>query len=153
MRKTTDIKQRFLDNIEVDPILGCWNWRGATVGGGYGVVKINYKNYMAHRLSWELHVGGIPDGKFVCHKCDNRRCVNPDHLFLGTNADNMRDMVKKGRSNKNSGEKHGRAKLTWEIVKEIRNSRETQVYLAQRYGIDQSTVSDIMTNKIWKLLQ
>jgi hypothetical protein len=77
---------------------GCWEWQGANNGKGYGCFgKEGSRPYYAHRFSWELHAGPIPDGLFVLHRCDNRRCVNPEHLFLGTQGDNMRDMIAKGR--------------------------------------------------------
>lgn len=75
---------------------GCWNWIWNTIDG-YGRTLVKDKSLLAHRVSYELHIGEIPDGIYVLHKCDNPGCVNPDHLFLGTNTDNMRDMVNKSR--------------------------------------------------------
>ena len=88
---------------------GCWLWKGAVAGNRYGQFTVvepdRYRKVMASRYSYELFVADIPPGLMVCHTCDTPRCVNPDHLFLGTNADNMRDMVKKGRASWQKGKK------------------------------------------------
>lgn len=83
----------FVSRVEV----GCWNWTGFINPKGYGQLSFKRRTVRAHRLAWALAYGPIPDGLCVCHRCDNRRCVRPDHLFIGTNLDNMRDMVAKGR--------------------------------------------------------
>ena len=84
---------------------GCWLWVGHIQGGGYGTLHIRPHLHLAHRLSWELNVGPIPEGQNVLHHCDNPPCVRPSHLFLGSHADNVRDMVAKGRNAK--GERNG----------------------------------------------
>jgi hypothetical protein len=81
----------------VDTTGECWEWQGALYPAGYGIIGLDGGSHATHRLSWEIVNGPIPDGLFVCHKCDNRKCVRPDHLFLGTQKDNMRDMIAKGR--------------------------------------------------------
>lgn len=94
------IEERFFSKIERIPISGCWLWTGATKKG-YGDIFIGAgagrKHISAHRFSWEFHNGAIPEGLIVCHKCDIHECVNPEHLFLGTHADNMQDCSNKGR--------------------------------------------------------
>lgn len=136
----------------------CWLWTGTRKAHGYGVIRIDNKVWRAHRLSWTLFGGEIPSDKDVLHRCDTPRCVNPDHLFLGTQADNMRDMQQKGRkaignANPAKGEKHGRAKLTAGQVAEIRHAYEhgaTQTRLASIYGVSHTAISDIIRRKNWK---
>lgn len=122
----------------------CWEWTGAIADNGYGNLALPGRRVSAHRFSCELHTGSpIPSGMQVCHRCDNRRCVNPAHLFLGTHTDNMQDMVRKGR--------HGRAAavLTPGMVREIRTSPEMGVTLAKRFGVSKSAVSMIRSGKRW----
>lgn len=97
---------------------GCWEWQKRTDKNGYGVITVNDTTLRAHRVSYEEFVGEIADGLHVLHKCDNPTCINPEHLFLGTNAENMKDKVNKGRHA--FGEKAGHAKLTEEQVIEIK---------------------------------
>lgn len=141
---------RFWDNVEKTS--DCWLWKGATVGNGYGKVTINSKCQRAHRVAWELTNGPIPDGMFVCHRCDNPACVRPDHLFLGTPADNVDDMHIKGRYPR--GEARKRAKLTAEMVRQIRSRyqprRVTVDALATEYGVHSSLIHRIVHRKAWK---
>ncbi len=97
-------QQRFYSQIEKNNENGCWEWTGFILNHpyyGYGSIRVEKKIVRAHRFSYELHKGKIPNGLHVCHSCDNRRCVNPDHLWIGTHQDNMRDMMAKGRHNFN----------------------------------------------------
>jgi hypothetical protein len=134
---------------KVEKTEGCWLWTAATGGQmGYGTIGVTRTRMMyAHRLSWEMHHGPIPIGSLVLHHCDQPRCVRPDHLFLGTRADNMADMVAKGRQAR--GESHANARLTPDIVKTIRASGEGQLTIARRYKISQPTVSNIRTGRTW----
>lgn len=146
----------------------CWIWAGnrmvSKYGKTYGRAYFKGKAYKAHRLSWELHVGEIPEGMCVCHECDNTACVNPDHLFLGTNADNQHDCHRKRRrasGDKNGkrtmpeliqrGSSHHRSKLTEEDVLEIRRlaGKVTQQSLADKYDVPQTNISCIQRRKTW----
>jgi len=127
----------------------CWEWNGATKMEG-GAVRINNKTYNAHRISWMMKNGDIEDDLYVLHKCDNRPCVNPDHLFLGTQKDNLNDMIQKGRRTNRKVDR----KLTDKDVSEIRsmyNSGEySQPKIAKVYEISTSHVCNIVNFKTWK---
>lgn len=134
---------------------GCWVWnRGRTVRGGYGQWNIGGKVSKAHRVSWVLFRGEIGEGLFVCHKCDNPPCCNPDHLFLGTSGENTLDAWRKGRlplpKNAPRGEQHHSAKLTQSDVEVVRSSRATGVELAAKYGVSKTMISRIRKGKAWK---
>ena len=141
---------RFYDKITPVTESGCWLWEANTNAGGYGTIGYKGKIVKAHRLSYILHNGDIPDGLHVLHKCDVRCCVNPDHLFVGTHLDNMRDCSKKGRKSKkpvNVGESNARCKLTDDQVSEIRASSENYKAIAGRYDVNPSTISRIKSGK------
>jgi hypothetical protein len=133
-----------------EPNTGCWLWLGATSRGGYGAAKRNQKQWAAHRLMWTLQRGPIPEGLNVLHRCDTPLCVNPDHLFLGTNADNTADMRQKGRGRSAPGEAQGGAKLTADQVRAIRADPRPGVAVARGYGITPSSVTLIKQRKNWR---
>lgn len=147
-RKPIPIENRFWKYVNKTET--CWNWTGHTIGGGYGAIRVNGVNRVAHRVSWELANGEIPNGLLVCHKCDNRVCVRPDHLFIGTQSDNILDCSRKGRMNRPKGENCSFSKLTIDQVKEIRISKLGTVYLGKIYGVNASTISKIRKGKRWK---
>jgi hypothetical protein len=123
---------------------GCLEWDGAVGSFGYGRVA----NRRTHRVAWEFANGPIPDGLLVCHACDNRKCVKPDHLFLGTMADNMQDMLKKGRQAK--GIANGNAKLTASAVRAIRASSDTEARIAETYGVSKSAINHVRNWRTWR---
>ena len=155
MKRPRPLRERFLKKVYKTK--DCWNWMGYKQPNGYGQINIGVINRMrlAHRVAYELFIGPIPKGMQVCHKCDNKACVNPNHLFLGTQADNIADKVAKGRQVR--GERHGQAKLTWAKVREIRKLYQPYSHefggtaLGRRYGVDPKTILDTINEKCWKM--
>lgn len=149
---------RFWSKVDKSAGAGeCWPWVGSVMPTtGYGQIKIARKNYTAHRLAWRLTHGDIAsDGSYhglcVCHTCDNRRCVNPSHMFLGTAHDNKRDAVAKMRHS--HGELVNTAKLTESEVSAIRSlyaSGISQPKLGLQFGVQQSTISQIVRRATWR---
>ena len=134
----------------------CWSWIASKSYKGYGRIGRNGKVRWAHREVYKDKIGSIPDNMCVCHCCDNPSCCNPKHLFLGTNADNVKDKVKKGRCHtyNNEGEKNGMAKLSAETVRNIRRMYATGNYrqrdIMKMFGIGRHHVYQIVHNKLWK---
>lgn len=149
---TEELKQRLFSRLEVDSLTGCWNWTGPKIGKGYGMIRVPWTRTPGyiHRLSWMIANGDIPEGMQVCHKCDNRICARPDHLFLGTCGDNLQDMKGKGRHL--YGERNTEAKLTEEQVLQIHALGKTglsQAKIAARFGVGQMTISRILRGERW----
>ena len=127
---------------------GCRNWLGRKSLDGRGKLNFNQKTFSAPRLAFEAWCGPIPAGKCVCHTCDNPSCVNPDHLFLGTDADNAADKIAKGRQPR--GVEIPTAKLTERLVKEIRASSEPSRALARKYCVDHKTLRQVRARRTWR---
>ena len=130
----------------------CWEWTKKVTFWGYGFFKIDSKNCRANRVSWILNRGPIPRGISVCHKCDNRKCVNPDHLFLGTHQDNSNDARSKNRLARLKGELNGNSRLKDDDVRFIRANypKITGRSLAKQFNVDPSMISLIVLRKEWK---
>jgi len=132
----------------------CWMWIGSPVSSGYGRMWVDGRPLLAHRISYEIHNGVEPGSLFVCHRCDVKLCVNPEHLFLGTQTDNARDMVAKGRNRPwPPGEGHHLAKLTEADVRSIRDQYAaggvSQRALARRFGVAQSNIGLVISRRTW----
>jgi len=151
------IEERFWPKVKKGRKNECWLWT-ASLNRGYGQLADRHGKppLKAHRVSWELVFGPIPEGLWVLHKCDNPRCVNPNHLFLGDQGTNMKDAASKNRlpGNRTKGSQHHRSKVTEEQVKEVRRLYETgehtQAQLAASIGITQTQISNIVRRRVWK---
>lgn len=134
----------------------CWEWSGTILGNGYGQIRSGGKEgkkILAHRLSYELNKCEIPDGLVVMHTCDNRKCVNPNHLGLGTYKDNTQDCWQKGRGSVNViariGAMNGRAVVNEDDVRYIRSSNDPLKQMAERYGVSVGAIDKIRQRKTW----
>lgn len=140
---------RFWSRVAVAGPDDCWDWQGGRVDG-YGIICIEGQNLKAHRISYEWARGPIPPTLSVCHSCDNRRCVNPAHLWLGTNADNVADKVAKGRGARFPGEDNPAAVLGADDVRAMRaDTSSSHTDIARKYGVSRSTVSLIRRYRTW----
>lgn len=159
MAKLRITEERFWARRRVDQSTGCWVWTGRFHRQGYGFLCFNRKpGQLAHRVAWELTHGTLPqaiDGRrcVVCHSCDNPACINPQHLFVGTQKENMRDAFRKGRIDR-SGTSNGRAKLTVDAVKCIRAAYArglvTQRQLAIKWTVSRAAIAKIVRAENWR---
>lgn len=154
MRRIIFNKEYLYNNIEIIPESGCWIWMG-TCKGEYGRIEMRHKSYYVHRLSFELYKHPLNDLD-CCHHCDTPPCVNPYHLFAGTQTDNNADMIKKNRGVQLHGEVHWKRKLDEELVREIQSKYIPRVYstikLAEEYGMSQGQIYEIVKKRAWKHL-
>lgn len=143
-RSKENPRDRIIQNVKVSG--DCWIWTGSYGSDGYGVIGIGRKQFRTHRVSFEIFSGKCADGLLVCHKCDDPRCVNPEHLFVGTPKDNTQDMIAKGRKYKMENTNHPLCKITHKQRKEIisrRDDGETLKEIAKDYGVHFGTISAI----------
>lgn len=157
VRNDAPLDQRLFDRVTKTDS-GCWNWQGASYPNGYGLITYKKRSCLTHRLAYEAVNGPIAAGLFVCHRCDNPKCINPEHLFAGTARDNHHDMRNKGRcrlvpgGNRKRGEQLGQSKLTNNKVVEIRaliRDGFSQRAIASKYGVTQSSISRVMRGVCW----
>lgn len=140
-------RRKFLENVVVDPVTKCWLWQNHLVRG-YGQILFEGIRHYAHRLAYRIFKGGVPAGIRVLHKCDTTNCVNPKHLFLGTQKDNSDDMMRKGRGP--CGERHSSAKLREIDIPTIRASNSTNSELADYYGVLAWLIGAVKRHIRWK---
>lgn len=150
----------FLSKVNIKDGDVCWNWKASLMNSGYGQFLYTRegktKNISAHRMAFQLFKGEIPSGMQVNHTCDNKRCVNPIHLYIGTQSENLYDAVNRGRHKSNNlfGNKNPKTKLNIEDVIKIRESYKSgtasQGALAKKYGVSQANISSIVLRETWK---
>lgn len=144
------IEERFWAKVDKSGgAQACWLWTSARYPKGYGIIRFDGKVRKAHRVSFFLHHGHWPE-PCCCHRCDNPPCVNPAHLWEGSNADNTRDRDEKGHQRGPRGESHHKAKLSPEDVQSIRASDESHSVLARQYDVAHSTIQGIRNGRTWK---
>lgn len=151
-RRLNDDVARFWAKVKMGQLDECWLWQGARQGK-YGSIFFNSKSQGAHRVSYQINCGPIPDGYDVLHRCDNPLCVNPAHLWIGTHGENMRDMEAKGRSHHDVGSENPAAKLDEAKVREIRQLLKegfSHRELGERYGVTSATITYINVGATWR---
>ncbi len=153
---TISRRQKLESKLEFDPNGGCWLWNAGQVTFGYGAFTWKRRSKLAHRIAYEEFVGPIPDGMFVCHKCDVPQCCNPAHLFLGTQQDNMTDMGLKGRKVSFRGEAHAMAKISDAQAAELRRRGqrgEHPIDLGEEFGMSRQNAARIIAGKTFRHLE
>ena len=150
MARYQPIAERFWPKVTRGRPDQCWEWNAHRNPQGYGKFQIRRQSTVAHRVAWQITNGPIPDELHVLHKCDNPPCCNPEHLFLGTDADNRADALAKGRVRVAVGTACHTARLTEADVQRIRSSAKTGKALARQYGVWDTTIYDIRNGKTWK---
>jgi hypothetical protein len=151
VRRSKPFEERFWSMVRKTD--GCWLWTGYIGKRRYGAIWDGERYERSNRASWRIHFGPIPKGLCVCHTCDVPSCVRPDHLFLGTKSENMRDMVAKGRHAYQRGRVNNMAKLTPEMVLAIRNEDPLPSHLlSEKYGVSSSTIRRVRSGGSWRNL-
>ena len=146
------MKDKIQKNISINDS-ECWIWRGAKHRQGYGNISFNKKNQLLHRVAWQIYKGDIPGNLLVCHKCDVTSCCNPEHLFLGTQQDNVDDAVTKKKFEKRAKLKR-RNKLNYEQVQEIKKLHSlgsTRKELREKFSVGETCIAKILTGVSWKI--
>lgn len=152
MAKLTPVtKERLLSHCKINPETGCWEWQRSLISTGYGQIQDNGKLALVHRKAYELWNGVHPGQLHVLHHCDNRKCFNPDHLFLGTESDNALDALAKGR--RPFGTKMVNSKLSLEQLRTIRTTNCPPSKLAKLYGVHRQTIRDVRIGVSYKRVQ
>lgn len=150
-RRMSDLADLYFAKIEPDLNSGCWLWAGSIGTRGYARIAVGGREVAGHRLGWEIHNGPIPEGLFACHRCDTPACVNPRHIFLGTNQQNTADRDSKNRTAR--GERSGVAKLTDGAVAEVWRLRKLGLLhreIAAQVGVSKSLISEVLKRRLWR---
>lgn len=148
-----DFLPRFWSKVDMSDLDGCWIWIGSRTTAGYGHIAFCGKQVYAHRVSYELHIGPIPKGLLVCHHCDNQACVNPSHLFAGTNTDNMADCATKGRTRRTVTRTRFSDQQVVDIRAKYATGLATHRSLAAEYDVGKSTIASIVRRDSFKHIQ
>lgn len=142
---------RIFDRIEIDPVTRCWNWTGCLINSGYAQISTNNKDILVHRIMYQYIHGNIPTDKpLILHRCDNRKCCNPLHLYAGTHQNNTDDRIKRNPAAWIPGSKGKISELTDQHILEIRSAKESNRILSERYNVNLIIIHYIQTGQIYK---